>query len=474
VEGNEERTSSLTRRQALTGAAVLGSAATVGGRGAITTGTRKTGGSLPAAHVREILDEISPRNIEQTILGLVSFGTRNTLSSQTDPQRGIGAARDWLLQQFQQVAAASKGRLSVGLQSYLQPAGSRIPTPTVITNVVATLPGTQPESAGRIYVVSGHYDSRGTNVLDTTLDAPGANDDASGVAAALEMARVMSKRQFDATLVFMAVAGEEQGLYGSNFYATQAKAQGLNIAGMFTNDIIGSSTAQDGKRDPFSVRLFVEGLPSTPAPAEAAIRLDGGETELPPRQLARYIKEVGENEATSMNVDVIVRRDRFGRGGDHIPFLAQGYPAVRFTEWREDYRHQHQDTRLVAGVQWGDLPQFVDYQYIARVARVNATALASLALAPATPSGALIDPTAQVIDTALKWSANTESDLAGYEVLYRPTTDPDWTSAVTIPVGKVTTFTVTDTYKDDYFFGVRAIDSGGNRSPVAAFIIPGT
>jgi Zn-dependent M28 family amino/carboxypeptidase len=473
LEGNEAHKSTLTRRQALTGAAVLGSAATVG-RGATAAAAREVSGAPVSGLIREMLEEIDPRNIERTILGLVSFGTRNTLSSQTDPKRGIGAARDWLLQQFQQAAAASNGRMTVGLQSYLQPVGSRIPTPTVITNVVATLQGAKPDSKDRIYVVSGHYDSRGTDVLDTTLDAPGANDDASGVAAALEMARVMSTRQFDATLVFMAVAGEEQGLYGSNFYATQAKAQGLNVAGMITNDIIGSSTAQDGKRDPFRVRLFVEGLPSTPVSAEAALRLDGGETELPPRQLARYIKEVGENEGTSMSVDIIYRRDRFGRGGDHIPFLAQGYPAVRFTEWREDYRHQHQDTRLVAGVQWGDLPQFVDYNYIARVTRVNATALASLALAPATPSGALIDPTAQVIDTALKWNANTESDLAGYEVLYRPTTDPFWTSSVVIPVGNVTSFTVKDVYKDDYFFGVRAIDSSGNRSPVAAFIIPGT
>jgi hypothetical protein len=463
----------FTRRQAVTGAAAAGAASLLGGAEAHAA---TAAGALPSAQrrlsrdLREMLAEISPHNIEQTVLGLCAFGTRHTLSSQTDPQRGIGAARDWLLGQFQKVAAASGGRMTVELQSFVQPVSSRIPVPTVITNVVATLPGSDPASRNRVYVMSGHYDSRVTDVMDAAKDAPGADDDASGVAAVLECARVMATRQFDATLVLMAVAGEEQGLYGSTYYATQAKQQGVNIPAMFTNDIIGSSTAQDGTRDRHSVRLFAEGLPTTPTAAEAAIRQYGGETELPTRQLARYVKEVGENDATGMSVEVIYRRERYGRGGDHIAFLTQGYPAVRFTEAHEDYRHQHQDTRILNGVQWGDLPEFVDYDYTARVARVNAAALASLALAPASPSGALIDPGALTNDTALKWNANTEPDLAGYEVLVRPTTDSEWGDA--IPVGNVTSHTVLNTSKDDFFFGVRAVDRDGNRSPVS-FPAPG-
>lgn len=315
--------------------------------------------------------------------------------------------------------------------------------------------------------MSGHYDSRVADVLDFTSDAPGADDDASGVACTLECARVMATRQFDATLVFTAFAGQEQGLYGSAFYAAQASAAGLNIAGMFTNDIIGSSTAQDGTHNASTVRCFAEGLPTTPIPAETGIRQFGGETELPPRQLARYIKQVGENEATDLNVDIICRRERYLRGGDHISFLAQGYPAVRFTEPREDYRHQHQDTTTVNGVQLGDLAQFCDFGYLAKskVTRVNVAALASLALAPAAPSGAVIDPSAMTNDTALRWNPNAEPDLAGYEVLVRATTAPQWRA--TIPVGNVTSFVVEDTSKDDFFFGVRAVDAGGHRSPVS-------
>src|SRR5262245_37456503 len=252
--------SGITRRAALTGAAAA--LPLIGG---MTTAQAKeqsdgfTGRRVPA-DVAKMLREISAANIQRTIEKLVSFGTRNTLSSQTDPTRGIGAARDWLFDEFKKVALPSGGRMTVELQSYVQPPASRIPVPTVITNVVATLPGSAPDSVDRIYVVSGHYDSMPTDPSDPVKDAPGANDDASGVAAVLEMARVMATQQFDATLVFMAVAGEEQGTYGSNFFATQAKAAGKNIAGMFTNDIIGSSIGPAGEKDPFSIRVFAEGL----------------------------------------------------------------------------------------------------------------------------------------------------------------------------------------------------------------------
>jgi hypothetical protein len=305
-----------------------------------------------------------------------------------------------------------------------------------------------------------------TSVTDFTSDAPGANDDASGVAAVLEMARVMATREFDATIVFMAVAGEEQGLLGAAHFAQQARAQNINIAGMFTNDIIGSSVGQNGIRDPFSVRIFAEGLARVAAPVEADWRRFGGhETESVSRQLARYVKEVAENSATRMKVNIIYRRDRFGRGGDHIPFLDQGWAAARFSEANEDWRHQHQDVRVVDGVQWGDLPEFVDYDYIARVARVNAIALASLARSPAAPAGAVMDVRGFQTDTALRWTANTEPDLAGYEIVQRATTEPEWTK--TIEVGNVTSVSLQNLFKDNFLFGVRAVDQAGNRSPVS-------
>lgn len=448
----------LTRRRALVSAAALGAAPAV-------LGATKAAAVEPSSDLRQMLQEIDPANIKNTILKLVSFGTRSTLSSQDDPARGIGAARDWLLGEFRKAAAPSGGRMTVETQTFVQPVGPRVPVPTPITNIVATLPGSQPESAARTYVVSGHYDSMPTNVTDPVSDAPGANDDASGVAAVLEMVRVMATRQFDATIVLMAVAGEEQGLFGSTFFAQQAKQQGRNIAGMFTNDIIGSSLGQNGIRDPFSVRIFAEGLAATAAPVEADWRSLGGETEGPARQLARFVKEVAENDATRMKVKIIYRRDRYGRGGDHIPFLAQGYPAARFSEANEDWRHQHQDVRVENGVQFGDLPEFVDFAYTARVARVNAISLASLALAPASPSDLVIDDGAFKTSTQLAWSANTEPDLAGYEVVMRDTTEPVWTK--TIEVGDVTSVDLKNIFKDDFFFGVRAVDRDGNRSPVA-------
>ena len=416
--------------------------------------------------VRRILREMKDENIEHTIRGLVSFGTRSTLSTQTDPTRGIGAARDWLKGEFDKVAATSGGRMTVALQSFVQPPANRIPTPTTITNVVATLKGSQPESVGRTYVVSGHYDSRNSDNFDGVNDAPGANDDASGVAAVLEMARVMAPHQFDATIVFMAVAGEEQGLYGSAFYAAQAKAQGADIEGMLDNDIIGSSHADDGEFVPHEIRVFAEGVPSNETPAQAAVRQSvGGEADSAPRQLARYVKEQGENSATGMRVRVIYRRDRFLRGGDHIPFLQQGYPAVRFTEINENFAHQHQNVRVENGVQFGDLIEFVDFAYTNRVAKVNAATLMALANAPATPKNALIIDAALTNDTELRWDANVESDLAGYEVVFRESPEPDWTNV--IPVGNVTTFTVKHKSKDNYFFGVRAVDREGHKSPVA-------
>jgi peptidase M28-like protein len=425
----------------------------------------------PPLEVKKMLKEIDPANIEASIAKLVSFGTRNTLSSQTDPNRGIGAARDWLFSEFERYAADSGGRLTVELQSYVQGVSTGIPTPTVITNVVATLHGTQAESANRYYVVSGHYDSRCGQTSNPTCDAPGANDDASGVAAVLEMARVMSKRSFDANIVFMAVAGEEQNLYGSRFHATQARAAGRDIQGMFTNDIVGSSVGGSGIRDPYTVRLFAEGVPTNETTSEANTRRSvGGENDSPARQLARFVKEHAENGSTRMNVEMIYRRDRFNRGGDHIPFLEQGYrSAARFTEPNEDFNHQHQDVRVEDGVQIGDLIEFVDFDYTARVAGVNVAALAALANGPSMPANVRITSNLSY-DTDLRWNPNVDPDLAGYEVVWRTTTEPEWTH--TIPVGNpeliggLVRVTLENMSKDNFFFGVRAVDKDGNRSPV--------
>lgn len=434
--------------------------------------TKPARSSQPAAsagrqqQIARIVREIDARNIENTIRKLVSFGTRNTLSSQNDPTRGIGAARDWLFGEFSKAAAQSGGRMTVEKQTFEQPKAARVATPTMITNVVATLKGTQPESAGRTYVVSGHYDSMCTSPTDAKCDAPGANDDASGTAAVLEMARVMARHKFDATIIFMAVAGEEQGLLGATYFAEQAKQKGMDIEAMFTNDIIGNSLGGNGVRDARSVRVFSEGVPSNEKTEEATVRRGvGGENDSASRQLARFIKETGERYVRGMRVTMVYRRDRYLRGGDHIPFLERGFAAVRFTEPNEDYRHQHQNVRIENGVQYGDLPQFNDFNYIANVARLNAASLAMLAFAPARPKNVALVTSRLTNDTELKWDSNPEPDLAGYEIVWRDTTSPVWTK--TRAVGNVTSYTMKGISKDNYFFGVRAVDKGGNRSPVS-------
>ncbi len=416
--------------------------------------------------IASIVSEIDARNIEKSIRKLVSFGTRNTLSAQDDPNRGIGAARDWLFSEFSKAAEESGGRMTVAKQTFEQPKAERIPTPTIITNVVATLKGTQPESAGRTYVVSGHYDSMCGRPIDAKCDAPGANDDASGTAAVLEMARVMAKYKFEATIIFMAVAGEEQGLLGSTYFAEQAKQTGMDVEAMFTNDIIGSSLGGNGVKDEHSVRVFSEGVPSNETSEEADIRRGvGGENDSTSRQLARFINETAAHYVPAMRVIMVYRRDRYLRGGDHRPFLERGFAAVRFTETNENYDHQHQYVRKENGVQYGDLPEFDDFNYIANVARVNAASLAMLALAPARPKNPGIVTARRTNDTDLKWDANKEADLAGYEVVWRDTTSPVWTNSRS--VGNVTSYTVKGMSKDNYFFGVRAVDKQGNKSPVS-------
>jgi Zn-dependent M28 family amino/carboxypeptidase len=420
----------------------------------------------PPADVRGALAAVDARSLERYDRALVGFGTRHTLSAQDDPQRGIGAARDYIFEQLRQIAATTGGRMSVELQSYIQEPASRIPVPTRITNVVATLRGSDPASADRVYVVGAHYDSRVTDVLNATADAPGANDDGSGTAAVIELARVLAKVDSEATIVFVAFAGEEQGLYGSDHFAGLAEQNGWNIQGVLNMDIIGSPVGGNGEREPFTVRLFSEGVPTSETPEQTARRQSiGGENDGVSRQLARYVKETGENRATGMRVKLVWRRDRFLRGGDQISFLERGWPAVRFTEPNENYDHQHQDVRVEDGRQFGDLLEFVDFRYVARVTRVVGSSLSALARAPRAPVNARMITASLSYDTELRWDANPEPDVVGYEVVWRDSTEPVWTESRR--VGNTTAATIEGLSKDDFQVGVRAIDSDGNKSPVA-------
>jgi Zn-dependent M28 family amino/carboxypeptidase len=417
----------------------------------------------PNAEIQKMIREISAKNVEASIRKLVSFGTRNTLSEQDNPARGIGAARDWIFGEFQKISADCGGCLTVEKQTFLQPKAPRVPEPTNLTNVFATLKGTGDPT--RVYVVSGHYDSMCSSPTDAKCDAPGANDDASGTAAVIELARVMSKRKFDATIIFMTVPGEEQGLLGARYFAEQAAQAKMNIEGMFTNDIVGGVTTQKNSPNRNRVRVFSEGVPSNETEAEGNTRRSvGGENDSASRQLARFIKEQSDRYLKNFGVWMIYRRDRYLRGGDHIPFLEKGFTAVRITEVDEDYTHQHQNVRTENGTFYGDTPEFVDFEYVANVTRVNMISLASLALAPARPKNVGIVTARLTNDTDLKWDASTDADLAGYEVVWRETTSPVWTNSAF--VGNVLTYTAKAMSKDNYFFGVRAVDKDGNKSPV--------
>ncbi|KAJ3562282.1 hypothetical protein NP233_g9675 [Leucocoprinus birnbaumii] len=412
-----------------------------------------------------MLSQIDPSRIETIITKLASFGTRHTLSSQTDPHRGIGAARDWIQAQFEAIAATSRGHMTISTPSYTQGVASGILFPVKITNVIATLQGaTDPN---RVYVVSGHYDSRNTDIDNFTDDAPGADDDASGVAVSLELARVMATHRPAATIMFAAVAGEEQGLYGSNFMAQTLKNASMDVQGMLDNDIIGSPTADDGTKNPTIIRMFCSGIPPTETLAQVTSRANiGGENDAPTRELGRFVAEVAQNSATAYISPDYLRPDRFLRGGDHLSFIRNGFPAVRFTEPAEDFAHQHQDVRIQNGVQFGDLVEFVDFNFTARVARVNGAALWSLANAPGTPKGVTIDTSQLTNNSTLSWTSDRHA--AGYEVVWRPTDQTYWTHAMSF--GKVTTANLVLS-KDNVDFGVRAVGSNGMKSP-AAFPTP--
>ncbi|MGA9815237.1 MAG: M28 family metallopeptidase [Terriglobales bacterium] len=421
------------------------------------------GPKVPAdPEIAAALTRISAQRIQTNIEKLVSFQTRLTLSAQ-DPDsikagHGIGAAREWIKAEFESYSRACGGCLEVKTDSFTENPTDRIPKPTVITNVYAVLKGTGPESSKRIVLVTGHYDSRNSDTLDVSGIAPGANDDASGTAVSLECARVLSQMKFPATIVFLTVAGEEQGLNGSRHFANMAREQNWEIEAVLNNDIVGGNRGP--RQDPGIVRVFSEGVPAAATETELShIRNLGGESDSASRQLARYIAEVSHTYQTAARPLLVFRQDRYLRGGDHYSFNQQGYAAVRFTEYREDYNHQHQNVRTENGIEYGDLPRFVNFDYVANVARVNAATLASLASAPAPPARVRLQTKELENDSTLTWEASPGS--TSYEVLWRDTASPQWEHAQ--PVGNVTRATM-PLSKDNVIFAVCAVDSAGHRS----------
>ncbi len=409
------------------------------------------------------LKDISAARIRANIEKLVSFGTRLTLSAQ-DPAsiqkgRGIGAAREWIKSEFERYSQQCGGCLEAKTDSFTEQPADRIPQPTVITNVYAVLKGTDPESAKRIVLVTGHYDSRNSDTFDVNGDAPGANDDGSGTAVSLECARVLSQHKFPATIIFLTVAGEEQGLNGSKHFAQMAKQQGWNIEAVLNNDIVGGD--RNAQQDTSVVRVFSEGIPAAATDAQLRlIRGLGGESDSPSRELARYIADVGRTYDTGVKPLLIFRLDRYLRGGDHYSFNQQAFAAVRFTEYREDFHHQHQNIRTENGIEYGDLPKFVNFDYISHVARLNAATLASLASAPAPPANVRVLTKELENDTNLTWDSSG-GKASAYEVLWRATSSPDWEHVER--VGNVNRATLKIS-KDNVIFAVRAVDEQGHRS----------
>jgi hypothetical protein len=414
--------------------------------------------------IKQMVDEVSSKNIEAIIRKLVSFKTRHTLSDTTSATEGSGAARNWIKAEYERYAKESGGRMTVQFDTFTQPKSERVDKPVHLKNVLAILKGTDPNDS-RIYIVSGHYDSRVSNIMNANAVEPGANDDASGTAVSMELARVMAKRSFPATIIFMSVVGEEQGLYGSAHVAKRAKAEHWNVDAMLNNDIVGNThSSETDLKDNRSVRVFSEGVPSVAAGNArmiAGLIALGGENDSPSRELARYTKEIGERYVDQLDVKLIYRRDRYLRGGDHISFLLQGFPAVRFTEMNEDFTRQHQDVRTENGIDYGDLPDFVDFNYVQKVARMNLSVLANLALAPAEPQDVGIVTGGLTNKTTLKWeSPKTGKKPAAYYVLMRETISPYWERKY-----YVTDTTATLDYsKDNYLFAVQSVDADGHES----------
>jgi len=413
--------------------------------------------------ISKMVEEVSREKIEQHVRKLVSFHTRHNMSLQNDPSKGIGAAWNWIKSEMEKSIPASDGRLEVKFEEYtVGGEGQRIPMETNLKNVVATLKGTDPGDDRKI-LISAHLDSRAALDADNTGFAPGANDDGSGVAAILELVRIMSVRKFPATMVFMAVSGEEHGLYGARHMAAKAKEEEWNIIAMLNNDMIGNSGSSETLlNDNMRVRVFSEGVPAFETGEMAARRkATSGENDGRARQLARYIKEIGKRYVDQLEVTLVFRNDRFGRGGDHSPFCQQGYPAVRICEFNENYDRTHKIPSIVNGIQEGDLPEYVDYEYVRKNAGVNLATMANLALAPCEPVNCEIVTGRLTNSTTLRWETPLKgSKPAGYYVLLRETYQPLWERKIFVTGNEITL----PYSKDNYFFGIQSADEAGHES----------
>lgn len=418
--------------------------------------------------IEAMVKEIKVENLEKYIADMVSFGTRHTFSG-IQGNRGIEPAQNYVLEKFRSFEAHSGGRLSSKIDKFIvEPDNRRVPERAEIGNVMATLQGTDPAD-NRVFIISGHLDSRALDVMDATIDAPGANDDGSGVAAVIELARIMSQRSFPATIIFVAVSGEEQGLIGATHLSNRAKEENWNLVAMLNNDMIGnSSSSETNIQDNTRMRVFSEGIPMMETEEMATMRrYTNAENDSKSRQLARYIKEVGERYVDQLEVKLIYRNDRFLRGGDHTPFARDGFTAVRLSEYNENYYHQHENVRIEGGIQYGDLPEFVDYEYIRKIAGVNLATLASLASAPSHPRNVGIEVTGLSNTSTLKWEAPANGNTKGYYILMRETSQPNWERKF---------YTTSNTYtlpysKDNYFFAVQAVGEMGYES-LPVFPVP--
>ncbi|WP_332660630.1 M20/M25/M40 family metallo-hydrolase [Brevundimonas sp.] len=415
------------------------------------------------ALLHQLAGDIQPGRMRADIEALVGFGTRHTLSETQSDTRGIGAARRWAQRQFEAISRDCGGCLTVVTPSDTV-TGPRVPTPTEVVDIVAIQRGTG--DPNRVIIISGHIDSRVTDVMNFTSDAPGANDDASGVAAVLEAARVLSKHKFDATLVFAALSGEEQGLLGGKILADYAQAQGWRVEANLNNDIVGNSEGQSGVRDTTRVRVFSEGTKTVETEAqEERRRYNGGEVDSSSRNLARFVDSVADRYLANFDVEMIYRTDRYGRGGDQVEMLRHGFPAVRISEGAEHYDRQHQDLRTENGVEYGDTIEGVDFDYLGQVARLNIVSTAALANAPASPLDVTIAGAVRP-DTTIRWQA--VPGAAGYRVWWRSTTAPQWTHSRW--AGNATELVLRNIVIDDFFFGVSAVSDDGYESPV---VFPG-
>jgi Zn-dependent M28 family amino/carboxypeptidase len=421
------------------------------------------GPDQPVLHA--VADAVRPAELRETITRLVGFGTRHTMSDTKSDTRGIGAARRWAQSRFAAIGKDCGGCLEVVTPSQVF-TGKRLPTPTEVVDVVAIQRGTS--DPGRVLLITGHLDSRVSDPMDFTSDAPGANDDASGVAAVIEAARVLSQHKFAATIVYGVLSGEEQGLYGGKVLADYARAQGWQVEADLNNDIVGNTHGGDGVVDNTTVRVFSEGTKAVETAEQAdRRRYNGGEVDSPSRNVARAMAQLAPRYLKNFEVRMVYRTDRYGRGGDQVEFLKAGYPAVRVTEAHENYTRQHQDLRTEDGVRYGDVIDGVDFDYLAQVTRLNAVTLAALASAPAPPAGVTIAG-ALSADTTVSWTA--VPGAAGYRVWWRDTLAPHWQQSVRVAGGGSTQVVLPRVVIDDWFFGVSSVSAEGFESPV---VFPG-